>query len=222
MANKPVAVIVGMGPGLSLALARRFAVGGYTIVGIARTPAKSDADFARMRQEGLDVEQRAADAGDLKSLKSAISDTEKHSGPVQVLIYNAYRMTMAMPASLDPAEAVEDFKVNVAAPLAAAQAVLPSMLTNGRGSIVFTGGGLALDPTNWLQASSLAIGKAGVRSLALTLNRELSPKGVHVGTVTIAGAIAPATPFAPDKIAEAYWSFVHTGGMEAELVYRGE
>jgi short-subunit dehydrogenase len=221
MVTQPLAVIVGMGQGLSLALAQRFAAGGYRIVGFARTPAKSEDAFARMRREGLAAELKIVDAGDLKSLTVAIDETAKVHGPVQVLIYNAYRMTMAMPASLDPAEAVDDFKVNVAAPLAATQAVLPQMLEKQRGAIVFTGGGLAIDPTNWLEASSLAIGKAGVRSLALTLNKELSPKGVHVGTVTIAGAIAPATPFSPEKIANAYWSFVQDGGMQAELVYRG-
>ncbi len=223
MTKKPVAVIVGMGPGLSMALARRFAIGGYHVIGFGRNVTKSEAAFATMRAEELSVELRAVDAGDMGKLSAAIKAAATDFGPVQVLIYNAYRMTPALPSQLPPQEAVADFTVNVAAPLAAAQAVLPAMLKDGKGSIVFTGGGLALDPTGWLEASSLALGKAAVRSLAMTLNKEIGPKGVHVGTVTIAGAIAPNTPFAPERIAEAYWAFVADSAMTkpAEVIFRG-
>ncbi len=52
---------------------------------------------------------------------------------------------------------VGDFRVNVGGTLAAVQAVLPGMQARGRGSILPTGGGLALDPTGWLPAASLAV-----------------------------------------------------------------
>ena len=90
-------------------------------------------------------------------------------------------------------------RVNVAAAFAATQTVMAGMRQRGHGTVLFTGGGLALDPTGWLDASSLAIGKAGLRSLALTLNTELAPSRVHVGTVTIAGMIRPGTAFAPES-----------------------
>ena len=75
----------------------------------------------------------------------------------------------------------------------------------GRGTILLTGGGLALDPTGWLPAASLAVGKAGLRSLAQTLHKELAPEGIHVATVTIAGQIQPGTAFDPDLIADRFW-----------------
>ena len=56
------------------------------------------------------------------------------------------------------------------------------MRAAGRGSILLTGGGLALDPTGWLPAASLAVGKAGLRSLAFSMHKELAPEGIHVGT----------------------------------------
>lgn len=223
MTEKPVALIIGMGPGLSLALARRFSVGGYNVVGFARDVAKSENPVAALRANGLAVHLKAVDAGDLIQLTSAITATVNDFGPVQVLIFNAYRMTMALPSQLAPRDVAADFNVNIIAALAAAQAVLPSMLQRKKGSIVFTGGGLALDPTGWLEASSLAIGKAGIRSLAMSLNKELSPKGVHVGTVTIAGTIAPDTSFSPERIADAYWAFAADASQAkpAELIYRG-
>ena len=97
------------------------------------------------------------------------------------------------------------------------------MIAAGRGSILFTGGGLALDPTGWLAAASLAIGKAGLRSLAQTLHAELAPKGIHAGTVTVAGAIAPGTPFDPAHIADAFWSLHEDtpGAFRPEIVFKG-
>lgn len=223
MAKKPVALVVGMGPGLSLAITRRFAAGGYHVVGFGRDVSKSQQAVAEMRSEGLTVDLRAVDASNSVQLSAAIAAIAADIGPVQVLIYNAYRMTSALPSQLAPNEAIADFNVNVAAALAASQAALPAMLKEGKGSIVFTGGGLALDPTGWLEAASLAIGKAGLRSLAMSLNKELSPTGVHVGTVTIAGAIVPGTSFSPERIADAYWAFVMDASKAkpAEQVFRG-
>lgn len=221
MPKMPLAVVVGLGPGLSSALVQRFAAGGYRVVAFARSPEKSEATVAGLRAQGLSAEVRAADAGDFTGLSRAISQAASEYGPVEVLLYNAYRATTALPSALDPGEAVEDFKVNVAAPLAAARAVLPSMIERRMGRIVLTGGGLALDPTGWLEAASLAIGKAGVRSLAQTLNKELVPSGVHAGTITIAGTIGDGAAFSPARIAEAYWAFVHDVSMPAELIYRG-
>lgn len=127
------------------------------------------------------------------------------------------------PSDIDPAELIADFPVNVAGALAAVQSVLPAMRAARAGSILLTGGGLAIDPTGWLPAASLAIGKAGIRSLALTLHAELAPIGIHAGTITIAGQIQKGTAFDPARIADAFWD-LHSdaaGRFRAELVYRG-
>lgn len=223
MSKSPVTVIVGMGPGLSAALAERFASAGHHVVGLARTPGKSADSVAALNARGLQVEVRTADAGDLAALHTALASIERDIGPVEVLIYNAYRSSYAPPSAVRPEDVVNDFRVNVAGALAATQAVLPGMRQRGRGTVLFTGGGLALDPTGWLEASSLAIGKAGLRSLALTLNKELSPMGVHVGTVTVAGMIKPGTAFAPAMIAAAFWQMHQASASTrpAELLYQG-
>jgi NAD(P)-dependent dehydrogenase (short-subunit alcohol dehydrogenase family) len=209
-AVQPVCAVLGYGPGLGAALAARFAAGGFHVVGLARDPA---------RHAATGIEMRAADAADPASLAAALA------GRVDVLIHNAYRATMAAPgpSALPVAELAADFAVNVGGALAAAQAVLPGMRAAGRGSILFTGGGLALDPTGWLPAASLAIGKAGLRSLAQTLHAELAPAGIHAGTVTVAGMIAPGTAFDPARIAEAFWSLHQDppGAFRAELVFQG-
>ncbi|MET8339748.1 hypothetical protein ABZV14_40825 [Streptosporangium canum] len=70
---------------------------------------------------------------------------------------------------------------------------------------------------------SLSLGKAGVRVLVPLLDKEYGPSGVHVATVTVAGAVAPGTAFDPDDIAERYWR-LHTQPRqrwEREVVHGG-
>ena len=223
MPSDPVALIIGMGPGLSLALMQRFAEGGMRVIGFGRDPSKIGAAVAALAKKGHRVETRTGDASNVAALQAAIRSVGAEAGGVSVLIYNAYRATFSKPSSLDPDQAAQDLTVNVIAPLAAAQAVLPGMLVAKRGSIILTGGGLALDPTSWLDAASLAIGKAGLRSLAFSLNKELSGTGVHAGTVTICGQIQEGTAFAPETLAESYWAFHKDsgGGQAPELLFRG-
>ncbi len=209
--HAPLCALVGYGPGLGAALAARFAAGGYRVVGLARDPAR--------HATAAGIELRAADAADPAAIAAALPET------VEVLLYNAYRATMVTPgpSALPVAELAADFAVNVGGALAAAQAVLPGMRAAGRGSLLFTGGGLALDPTGWLPAASLAIGKAGLRSLAQTLHAELAPAGLHAGMVTVAGMIAPGTPFDPARIADAFWALHQDppGAFRAEIIFQG-
>jgi NAD(P)-dependent dehydrogenase (short-subunit alcohol dehydrogenase family) len=212
-AASPRCVVIGFGPGLGAAIARRFAAEGFAVTGLARDLAR----HAALAAPGVTL--AAADAGDPAGLAAALD------GGAEVLVYNAYRASIAMPgpSALSPADLAADFAINVTGALAAVQAVLPGMRAAGRGSLLLTGGGLALNPTNWLPAASLAVGKAGLRSLALTLHAELAPEGIHAATVTVDGPVAPGTPFDPDRIADSFWQLHRDppGAFRAELVHRG-
>ena len=212
-AQQPRCVVIGFGPGLGAAIARRFAAEGFGVTGLARDPERH-AGLA-----GPNINLATADAGDPSSLAAALA------GGAEVLVYNAYRASIAMPgpSALAPADLAADLAVNVTGALAAVRAVLPGMRAAGRGSLLLTGGGLALSPTNWLPAASLAVGKAGLRSLALTLHAELAPEGIHAATVTVDGPVAAGTPFDPDRIAETFWQLHRDppGAFRAEVIFRG-
>jgi len=98
--------------------------------------------------------------------------------------------------------------------------VAPEMIARGKGAILFTGGGLALEPfPKW---TSLALGKAALRSLAQSLFKELSPKGVHVSVLAICGIIKPGGPFDPERIAEEYWrvATMPRGVQDREVIFQ--
>jgi len=94
------------------------------------------------------------------------------------------------------------------------------MRASGKGTILFTGGGLALHPNP--QVASLSVGKAAIRNLAYSLGAELELEGIQVATVTIAGYVKPGTHFDPDLIAETYWQLhtQKTGERQREIVYK--
>ncbi|MEO7586840.1 MAG: SDR family NAD(P)-dependent oxidoreductase [Arachnia sp.] len=132
------------------------------------------------------------------------------------MVYNAGANTISNPSTLDVDDLMDDFTVNVAGALRCAQAVIPAMTERGSGTILFTGGMLALKPV--ASRASAAIGKAGLRNLTFTLADEISPLGITVGIVTIGGVVATGGFYDPDLIAESYWRFF-TGHEEREVLY---
>ena len=218
--KKPLCIIVGFGPGVGFGLAKAFGREGFQLALLSRDPSKHATLIAALAGENFTAKSYAADAGDEDSLALAIAQAEREVGETGVLIYNAIAPTFLKPTQLTADQLVADFRVNVAGALAATLAVLPGMKSRGRGTILFTGGGWALQP--WDGAASPSIGKAGIRSLAYTLAQELSGSGIHVGTVLIAGQVAAGTHFDPDKIAEAYLNLHRQapGKFETEIIYQ--
>jgi len=214
-----VCAVVGAGPGLSQAVARRFAREGFRVALLARRPEALEGYVAELRGAGADAHGFPADAGDPASLQAAFGRVAAQLGAPEVLVYNAAALVPGVPSGLDPAAVLEQLKVNVVGALVSAQQVIPAMRAAGRGTILLTGGGLALSPIP--QYASLALGKAAMRNLSFSLAFELEPEGIHVATVTVGGFIEPGTRFDPDQIAEEYWR-LHTqprGEWDREAVY---
>ena len=210
--SQPVCAIVGAGPGLGLALARRFGRGGCLLALLGRDEGSLQTKAGALQAEGLSALAFPADAGDVTSLKGALSAAKLSLGPPSVLVYNAVTVRSAMPSALAPETLVDDFKVGVAGALAATQLVLPAMRAAGRGTILLTGGGFAFEPLPAL--ASVGVAKAALRNLAFSLAGDLDDAGIHVATVTIGGTITPGTDFDPDRIADVFWD-LHTQPREA-------
>ncbi len=213
-----IVAIVGMGEGLGLGIARRFAQEGFTIAMLARNASKLQSLGEILQSEGYTALSFVADAGSAPSLQAALEQVRSQVGAPTVLVYNAVvpRVVNVLQETAD--SLTNDFKVNVAGALAATQAVLPAMQAQGSGTILFTGGGFALYPSP--DFASISIGKAGIRSLAKTLSDALRPQGIRAGTITICGTVDAAdAKYNPASIAAAYWTFHSAPDYEAEVMY---
>lgn len=201
--SKPTCAIVAVGPGLGLALARRFGRGGFHVALLARRRSALTELERELSSQGVEASGFECDASSPASIAAALGSVAAQLGPPEVLIYNASIFREGLPSEVPPETVAADLMIDAVGAVASAQAVLPAMRAARRGTILITGSGVALEP--WAPAFTLGMGKAAVRSFARSLAEEVRPNGVHAATVTIHGVITPGTALDPERIAEAFW-----------------
>lgn len=179
----PVCLVTGVGDATGSALVRRFAAGGYRVAMIAR-----NAD--RLTSLAEEIEGASAypcDLSDLDALQETLSRVRKEMGAPSVLIYNAVAHTFDTFLEADPEEFERNFRVNATALLHLARSVAPDMIAAGSGAIIATGNTASLRGVP--KYALFAPTKAAQRVLCEAMARDLGPKGIHVGYVTIDAAI---------------------------------
>ena len=200
-------LIVGAGPGIAAASARRFGADGYAVGLVARRePVLADLG-TELRGQGVRTEWSAADAGDPASLGSAVRQLVDALGPVDVLLYNVSVGRQASVEALAPEDLLSDLAAGAVGLQTAVRAVLPGMRERGGGTVLVTGGGAADHPVASL--ASLGVQKAAVRALAQVQAHALAPDGVHVASVTVRGFLGvKPQQIHPDRVAAVYAELV--------------
>ncbi len=212
MATQPVCVVVGVGPGIGGALARKWANEGFQVALLSR----SESTLAPFVDELDNAVAYPCDVTDPDAVKETFAHIERDLGPVDTLLYNAGSGVFGGYTEID-LEAFElSWKVNTRGLLLVAREVAPKMAERGCGILGITGATASLRGKPFTTA--FASSKAAQRSLAQSLARELGPQGVHVFYAIIDGMVdLPRTrkqmPDKPDQaflnpndIASAYWS----------------
>ncbi|GAA3145224.1 SDR family NAD(P)-dependent oxidoreductase [Planomonospora alba] len=215
----PGAVVIGVGPGIGRAVARRFAREGLPIGLIARSDRSLRLTAEALAPSGVPVVTAAADSTDEQALRAALDTIARGLGEPDVVVYNAAVIQADALGELPARGHLDAWAVNVVGALTAAAHVVPGMAARGGGTFLITGGMPEPKP-GYL---SLSLGKAGVRTLVALLDEQYGPFGVHVASVTVAGPVAPGTDFDPDDIAEHYWRLYsqQRPGWEREVVHAG-
>jgi short-subunit dehydrogenase len=195
-------VIVGAGPNLGAAVARRFGREGMAVGLVSRNREKLEGLAEELRGDGLTVDVAAADIRDSAGLGDAIRSLAGSLGEVEVLEYSPLPsrefMRPILETTVDDVRGPLEFSVLGA--VAAATAVLPAMLDASKGTILFTTGGAAVNP--YPLRAGVGISFAGEVAYARMLHDELRDRGIHVGHTAIAGRIAPGEDHEPDEVAD--------------------
>ena len=180
---KPVCAVVGVGPGIGAALARRFAAEGFAVALLARkaeTTAPLAASLPAARAYPCDV-------GDAASVAAAFASLRQDLGEVDTLLYNAGSGAFGTIEDITPADFEASWRVNALGALLTAQQVIPAMKKAGRGSIVFVGA--TASRRGHVKTAAFAPAKAAQRSLAESMARHLWPAGIHVSLIIVDGVV---------------------------------
>lgn len=201
--DRQCAWVLGCGPGIGMSVASRFAGEGFSLGLITLDASPINSRIQELRALGVSIELGQGDMRDGAWLISRLQTFEQCFGMPAALVFNASAGAGGTASALSADDLASDLEINLMAPLKAAQFVLPGMRSAKRGTILFTGGGIAVKPQVDLASGSL--GKCALRHLALLLHRELTPEGIHVATVTVGGFVQKGGPLDPDDIAKRYW-----------------
>jgi NAD(P)-dependent dehydrogenase (short-subunit alcohol dehydrogenase family) len=176
------ALIVGVGPGLGGAAAKRLAADGYRVAVAARDVDKLS-DIAT-ETDGLAV---AMDATDPSSIEAGIARVEEEFDEIHTVVWNVGGGGFGDLEKVG-IEALElAFDTNTRGLFVLAKRLVPAMAARGEGALIITGATASLRGKPFTTA--FAAGKAAQRSLAQSLARQYGKQGVHVALIIIDGMV---------------------------------
>ncbi|WP_299845449.1 SDR family NAD(P)-dependent oxidoreductase [uncultured Roseovarius sp.] len=228
MISTPLAVIVGVGDGLSASLARALSGAGYSLVLAARNAEKIKGLAAETGAKTAAMD--ATDPAAVRELFDGLAATPR------VVIYNPSARVRGPIADLDPEEVRRAIEVTAFGAFLTGQAAARKMLENTgevRGTILFTGASAGVK--GFANSAPFAMGKFAQRGLTQAMARELHPQGIHVVWVNIDGGIRnpkrpervdpegkPDSMLCPDAIARAYLGLIEQdrSAWSDELILR--
>lgn len=203
-----VALIVGVGKGLSASLARRFAREGMRVGLAARNVQKIQPLAAQINAAIF-----SCDAGEPDQVAKLFDDITTKLGVPTLVVFNAGMRGRGAIADLDPELVKLGWIAGAFGGFLVGQQAAKRMLPLERGTILFTGATASVK--GYSGSAPFAMAKFSLRGLAQSMARELAPKGIHVAHVIVDGGIA--TSYAedeadratdrwldPDAIAESY------------------
>ena len=200
-------LIAGVGPGLGLAVATRFARDGYRVAMLARNRDRLSAMAAQMPDRLAAI---PCDVTNPAEVDAAFEETEQRLGPLVCAVFNAGAYRPGSILDIAPDDFEHCWRVGAFAGFLVGQAAARRMVARGSGTILFTGATASL--RGGANFANLASPKFALRAVAQSMARELGPRGIHVAHIIIDGQIGggddggrlPDSRLAPDAIVEAY------------------
>jgi NADP-dependent 3-hydroxy acid dehydrogenase YdfG len=202
--------LVGAGPGLGLAAARRFGAAGHSVALISRNAGHLENLTSELDRDGIRARGFTADVLDPATLVTALRAAAEALGPIEILQYSplphADFMKPVLDTYADDLDAPLGFSVK--GPVTCVNTVLPGMRELGRGTLLFVNGSSAVRPNPKVAGTSIAF--AAESAYAAMLHDALAPENVHAAQLIIPGAIRPdAEHSSPDVLAQRLYA-LHT------------
>jgi short-subunit dehydrogenase len=180
--------VLGAGPGLGRAVARRYAREGYAVTLVARRPEPLDRLASDLASAGATAHVITADLSDTGATTRLAGQIRARAGNPDAFYYAPTPSTGFVPAaSLTPQHAQKFMPLIFYTMLALVQEFLPHMLQQGDGAILTAQGGSTVRGLPDMSGPSPA--QAAQRNYLQALHAEVAGKGVYVGMLYIGAAI---------------------------------
>lgn len=218
----PVALIIGAGDYIGAAIAKRFAAGGFTVCMGRRNGDKLAPLVAEIEAEGGRAFGYSMDARLEESVAEIFETVEKNVGAIDIVIFNVGGNVRFNIEDTTARVFRKVWEMATFAGFLAGREAARYLGPRGVGSVFFTGASASMRGNAGYAA--FGAGKAGLRSIAQTLAKELGPKGIHVAHLVIDAGVdtafvrermaqagmnpdtlPPDTLMDPASVAEAYW-----------------
>lgn len=215
----PTLAIVGAGPGLGAAVARRFGREGYSIALISRDQAKLDNLAEELAAEGITARGFAADVLEPERLTAALEAAAAELGAISVLQYSPLPFrTFLRPVLETPTElALQALQFSLFGLMHSVNAVLPAMREAGSGSIILINGGTSVKARADFAGTSIAF--PAESAYGEMLHDALADEGIRVAQLVIPGGIPKLNlPNGIDDVAERIWQLHGAEGPFREML----
>ena len=218
----PIAFIVGAGDYIGAAVAKRFAREGYLVCMARRNGDKLEPLVAEIEQAGGQAVGYSMDARDEDKVIEIFAKIEADHGPIDFMLHNVGGNVHFPILETTSRVFRKVWEMACLSGFLTGREAARYMTERGKGSIFFTGA--TASKRGAAGFSAFAAGKFGLKALAQSMARELSPLGIHVAHLIIDAGVDTAfvreriqaaggdpdslpedTLMNPDSIGDTYW-----------------
>lgn len=208
-----VFVEVGAGPGLGNAVARKFAAQGFKVVLLSRNENHLAAYQRAFRRDGYDADIRTIDMACPDAAQAILQKIKADYPRIDTIHYNVGITEPDAGKTLDAAAMANRYQVDVLSFYQVLQVFADDDFAAKGGTILVTGGGLALRPLR--EFLPLSMDKAALRALVLAVHDAWKNKGLYIASLQVTNAIGLSPGYEPDTLADMFWDmYLRRSGPE--------
>jgi NAD(P)-dependent dehydrogenase (short-subunit alcohol dehydrogenase family) len=178
-----VAVVTGGGAGIGEAIATRFAQEGARVVVAEVVPARGRSTVEAIQRLGGEAVFVQTDVSSEPQVKAMIENTVQRLGPIDILVNNAAILISyeTRAHELSNEEWDRTINVNLRGYWLCSKHVIPSMLSQGAGTILFVASRTGIRGFAGLAAYSAS--KGGVLALMRSMAADYAPDGIRINAI---------------------------------------